>query len=403
MQEILVSKQDNKKIIAIVEDTKLEEIYEEKDNVRRLEGNIYIGIIKDILPGMQAAFVDIGENKKTFLHIKDLIPKVSNITGNKNENLEKYNIKDFKKKDKPILVQVKKDATQTKGAKISTDINIAGRFIALVPNDKFITVSQKIENKEERERLKKIVENEIKNKEVGCIIRTAAENKDIDTLKNDIENTLVKWKKIKLEYEDEISKKDREIKPKALYESNSILEKILLDTIDNGVKKIYVDDKKIYKKIVQILDDITESSNKEVQIVESENLLNRYDLNSQIEETKKRKIWLKCGGFITIDKTEALTAIDVNSGKFTGKENLEQTVLKVNKEASREIAKQLKLRDIGGIIVIDYIDMHDEESRKMVLETLTNELKKDRSKTQIIEFTKLDLLELTRKHMFSIE
>ena len=403
MQEILVSKQDNKKIIAIVEDTKLEEIYEEKDNVRRLEGNIYIGIIKDILPGMQAAFVDIGENKKTFLHIKDLIPKVSNITGNKNENLEKYNIKDFAKKDKPILVQVKKDATQTKGAKISTDINIAGRFIALVPNDKFITVSQKIENKEERERLKKIVENEIKNKEVGCIIRTAAENKDIDTLKNDIENTLVKWKKIKLEYEDEISKKDREIKPKALYESNSILEKILLDTIDNGVKKIYVDDKKIYKKIVQILDDITESSNKEVQIVESENLLNRYDLNSQIEETKKRKIWLKCGGFITIDKTEALTAIDVNSGKFTGKENLEQTVLKVNKEASREIAKQLKLRDIGGIIVIDYIDMHDEESRKMVLETLTNELKKDRSKTQIIEFTKLDLLELTRKHMFSIE
>ena len=403
MQEIIVSKQDNKKIIAIVEDTKLEEIYEEKDNVRRLEGNIYIGIIKDILPGMQAAFVDIGENKKTFLHIKDLIPKVSNITGNKNENLEKYNIKDFAKINKPILVQVKKDATKTKGAKISTDINIAGRFIALVPNDKFITVSQKIENKEERERLKKIVENEIKNKEVGCIIRTAAENKDIDTLKNDIENTLVKWKKIKLEYEDEISKKDREIKPKALYESNSILEKILLDTIDNGVKKIYVDDKKIYKKIVQILDDITESSNKEVQIVESENLLNRYDLNSQIEETKKRKIWLKCGGFITIDKTEALTAIDVNSGKFTGKENLEQTVLKVNKEASREIAKQLKLRDIGGIIVIDYIDMHDEESRKMVLETLTNELKKDRSKTQIIEFTKLDLLELTRKHMFSIE
>ena len=404
MQEILISKQEDKKIIALLENAKLQEIYEEKDSKKRLEGNIYLGIIKDILPGMQAAFVDIGEEKNTFLHIKDLLPKVSNITGNKNENLEKYNIKDYAKKDKIILVQVKKDATETKGAKISTDINIAGRFIALVPNDKFITVSQKIENEQEKLRLKKIVEKEIKNLDVGCIIRTAAENKDEDTLKNDIKNTLVKWEKIKTEFDKITNQSNKsKIKPKALYESNSILEKILLDTIDNGVNKIFVDDKKIYDEIIEILKNINKDFKEQIKIEQTENLLDKYDLKSQIEETKKRKIWLKCGGFITIDKTEALTAIDVNSGKFTGKQNLEQTILKVNEEASKEIAKQLRLRDIGGIIVIDYIDMHDEESRKSVLETLTTELKKDRSKTQIIEFTKLDLLELTRKHMFSNE
>ena len=403
MQEILITKQENKKIIALIEDTKLQEIYEEKESRKRLEGNIYLGIIKDILPGMQAAFVDIGEDKKTFLHIKDLLPKVSNITGNKNENLEKYNINDYAKKDMPILVQVKKDATETKGAKISTDINIAGRFVAVIPNDKFITISQKIEDEKEKERLKQIAQNEIKNENIGCIIRTAAEGKDEEDLKQDIQNTIKKWKEIKLEFDKLVCKKETKLTPKALFESDTIIEKILLDTIDNGVKKIFVDSDKIHEEISNILDRINNELKEQIEIVDKQNLLTMYDLETQIEETKKRKIWLKCGGFITIDKTEALTAIDVNSGKFTGKQNLEQTILKVNEEASKEIAKQLRLRDIGGIIVIDYIDMHDEKSRKAVLETLTKELKKDRSKTQIIEFTKLDLLELTRKHMFSNE
>ena len=403
MQEILIIKQENKKIIALIEDTKLQEIYEEKESRKRLEGNIYLGIIKDILPGMQAAFVDIGEDKKTFLHIKDLLPKVSNITGNKNENLEKYNINDYAKKDMPILVQVKKDATETKGAKISTDINIAGRFVAVIPNDKFITISQKIEDEKEKERLKQIAQNEIKNENIGCIIRTAAEGKDEEDLKQDIQNTIKKWKEIKLEFDKLVCKKETKLTPKALFESDTIIEKILLDTIDNGVKKIFVDSDKIHEEISNILDRINNELKEQIEIVDKQNLLTMYDLETQIEETKKRKIWLKCGGFITIDKTEALTAIDVNSGKFTGKQNLEQTILKVNEEASKEIAKQLRLRDIGGIIVIDYIDMHDEKSRKAVLETLTKELKKDRSKTQIIEFTKLDLLELTRKHMFSNE
>ncbi|MCI8361802.1 MAG: Rne/Rng family ribonuclease [Clostridia bacterium] len=396
MQEILISKKENKKIITLLEDGKLEEVYEEKEDCKRLEGNIYLGKVKDILQGMQAAFVDIGEEKNTFIHIKDVLPKVSKVTGNKNEDLDKYNIKDYIKKDTSILVQVKKDATSLKGAKISTDLHIPGRFVVVMPKDNFITVSQKIEDENERERLINIAKETIKN-DIGLIIRTAAEGKDENIIKKDIEQTIKKWNDIKKESE---SLKENEI-PKVLYKNDSIIEKILLDTVDNGIQKVIVDDTQMLEDIKRILKNIDESSKVNVELKQTDNLLDMYDTDDQIEKLSARKIWLKCGGFITIDKTEALTAIDVNSGKFTGKKNLEETVLKVNEEASCEIARQLRLRDIGGIIIIDYIDMQETKSREQVLETLKQALKKDRSKTQVIEFTKLNLLEMTRKHMFS--
>lgn len=396
MQEILISKQEDKKIIAILEDGNLQEVYEEKEDSNRLEGNIYLGKVKDILTGMQAAFVDIGEEKNTFIHIKDVLPKVSKVTGNKNEDLDKYNIKDYIKKDSHILVQVKKDATSLKGAKISTDLHIPGRFVVVMPKDNFITVSQKIEDENERERLINIVKKTI-NTNVGIIIRTAAEGKSEELIKKDIEQTIEKWNNIKLQSE---KFKENEI-PKVLYKNDSIIEKILLDTVDNGIERILVDDLQILEEIKRILRNIDESHKVKIELKQTDNLLDIYDTDDQIEKLNARKIWLKCGGFITIDKTEALTAIDVNSGKFTGKQNLEQTVLKVNEEASIEIARQLRLRDIGGIIIIDYIDMQEAKSREQVLKTLKQALKKDRSKTQVIEFTKLNLLEMTRKHMFS--
>ncbi len=396
MQEILISKQEHKKTIALLENGKLQELYEEKEDSNRLEGNIYLGKVKDILPGMQAAFVDIGEEKNTFIHIKDVLPKVSKVTGNKNEDLDKYNIKDYIKKDRNILVQVKKDATNLKGAKISTDLHIPGRFVVVMPKDNFITVSQKIECENERERLINIAKKTI-NTDVGIIIRTAAEGKSEEVIKKDIEQTIEKWNDIKLQSE---SLKENEI-PKVLYKNNSIIEKILLDTVDNGIERILVDDIQILEDVEKILKNINENHKVKIELKQTDNLLDIYDTDDQIEKLNSRKIWLKCGGFITIDKTEALTAIDVNSGKFTGKQNLEQTVLKVNEEASIEIARQLRLRDIGGIIIIDYIDMQEAKSREQVLETLKQALKKDRSKTQVIEFTKLNLLEMTRKHMFS--
>lgn len=394
MQELFISKQEDKKVIALIENGKLIEVYEEKDTIRRLEGNIYVGKVKDILKGMQAAFVDIGEGKNTFIHIKDIIPKVSDVTGNKEENLENYNIKDYLKVGQNILLQVKKDSVDTKGARITCNIQITGRFIVLLPENEFITISQKIEEVEERERLINIVKDTLGNRKIGAIVRTAAYKKDENEIRQDIVDTLKKLEEIK-QKSNNIS--DEEV-PAILYENESIIDKILLDLSDNKLDKIIVDDEKVYREVQNKLKQINKKSDIKIEI--KENVLDIYDTDDQIQKLSNRKIWLKCGGFITIDKTEALTAIDVNSGKFIGKENLEKTILKVNEEASIEIARQLRLRDIGGIIIIDYIDMK-EDSKNRVIEILKNELKKDRAKTQIVDYTKLNLLEMTRKHLFS--
>ena len=397
MQELIVIQKQDLKEISILEEGVLKEHYKEREDKKRLEGNIYIGKVTDVLIGMQAAFVDIGAEKNAFLHIRDILPKKSNVTGNKKEELENYKIKDYIKPNQKVLVQVKKDSNNIKGARVSTNIQIAGRFVVILPENDFITVSQKIENEEERNRLISIVESVKKDKKIGIIIRTAAEGKEESKIKKDIENTLKKLENIQKEF---LNSDDKV--PKIIKKSDTILEKILLDIADNKLEKIYVNNKELQKEIEQILKRLQEDVTIKVELVE-EGLENRYDLNSQIEKISNRKIWLKCGGFITIDKTEALTAIDVNSGKFTGKENIEKTALKVNKEASIEIAKQLRLRDIGGIIIIDYIDMNEESSKEEIIELLKENLKEDRAKTQVMEFTKLSLLEITRKHIFSEE
>ena len=394
MQELLVSTNNDDKKILLVENGKLIEKYEETPEQERIEGDIFLGIVENVLPGMQAAFVDIGKDKNTFIHIRDVIPKVSEETGNKNENFAKYNIKDYLKTGMPILVQIKKDSTNKKGARISTHLSIPGRFAVLMPNERFVTISQKIDNEEERIRLKNIL-NENLPRNYGAIIRTSAVNKSKEDIVKDIEKTIEKYEKIEEEYNK--AKQSTNIKPKLLYKSEGILDRILTDLIDQDLYRICVDNEKIYEKIK----DRLKKENTDIRVELIENILNMYDIKNQLEELENRKIWLKCGGFITIDKTEALTAIDVNSGKFTGKQDLEQTIFVVNKEATIEIARQLRLRDIGGIIIIDYIDMQDKENEEKIIELFKENLKKDRSKTQIVGFSKLNLLEMTRKHMCS--
>lgn len=396
MLELLIIENQDEKNIAYLEDGVLKEYYKESKSKKRLEGNIYVGKVKDVLQGMQAAFIDIGEDKNAFLHIKDVLPKKSNVTGNKKEDIEKYKIKDYIKPNQSILVQVKKDSNNIKGARVSTNIQVPGKFVIILPENDFITVSQKIEDIEERKRLINIVQKKKENMKIGIIIRTAANGRNEEEIKEDIENTLNEWKSIKENFE-----KTEEKVPRIIKENESILEKIILDIAYNGLEKIYVNTKNTEEQVENILRNM---NIKTIKVkLEEKDLEKKYDICEQIEKMKNRKVWLKCGGFITIDKTEALTAIDVNSGKFTGKENLEKTVLKVNKEATVEIANQLRLRDIGGIIIIDYIDMEEEKSREEIKEILRQNLKLDRAKTQIMEFTKLNLLELTRKHMFSEE
>ncbi len=396
MQEIIIKQDENsKKIVALVENGKLVEQYEEIEEKQRLEGNIYLGKVENVLVGMQAAFVDIGVEKNTFIHVKDIIPKTSNETGNKNENLSKYNIKNYIHTGMPILVQVKRDSTNKKGARVSSHISMPGRFIVLMPETEFITISKKIEKEQEKARLINIVK-EILPKGYGIIIRTSAEGKSDELIKQDIKRVLAQYEEILQKFKNMQNNKD--FSPTILYKNDGIVGKLLTDLVDQDLMKITTNNLQVHNYVKNFLEETGLKEKVKLEL-KNEDVLKIYDVEEQIEKANNRKIWLKCGGFITIDKTEALTAIDVNSGKYVGTKDLEQTVYTVNKEASIEIAKQLRLRDIGGIIIIDYIDMEKEETKQKILQTLEEALKKDRSKTQIVGFTPLDLLEMTRKHM----
>jgi len=391
MTEIIIQTIENGKQIALIENGKLIEYYEEDKEYRRREGNIYIGIVKDVINGMQSAFVDIGTEKNSFIHLKDVLPKVDETKETPNQNIQ---ISKIVKPNQKLLVQVKKDSNEKKGARVSSHINLPGKYIALLPNTDIVTISQKIEDKKEQERLIKLVKENL-SKGNGAIIRTSAGNKEKEVVE-DIKRVEKKWNDI---IQTSINPDLKE--PQLLYKSEDILEKMLMDLADKTVEKITINDPKIEKELETFKKENHEYSNLKIELKQVENLLDIYDLEKQIEKMQNRKIWLKCGGFITIDKTEALTAIDVNTGKYVGNENLEQTIYKVNQEATVEIAKQLRLRDIGGIIIIDYIDMKNKENKEKIQNILEAELKNDRSKTQVEGFTKLDLMELTRKHICS--
>ena len=386
MTELYIQTINNKKEIALVENGKLIEYYEEEDSIERKEGNIYIGIVKDIIKGMQSAFVDIGTEKNSFIHLKDILPKVDE---KKQKYDESIDISQVAKQGQKLLVQVKKDSNEKKGARVSTHINLPNKYIVFMPNTDIVTVSQKIEDEKEQQRLIKLVKENL-SKGNGAIIRTSAEGKEKEIIE-DIKNIENKWNKI-----IQTSINPNQDKSQLLYKSEDIVEKILIDLTDKVINEIIVNDKKEYKRIEELKKENKEYTNIKLEIQEGENLFEKINIEKQIAKSQNRKVWLKCGGFITIDKTEALTAIDVNTGKYTGNKNLEQTVFKVNKEATIEIAKQIRLRDIGGIIIIDYIDMKKQEDREQIEKILREELKKDRTKTQVEGFTNLDLMELTR-------
>lgn len=391
MKEILINQSKDKKQILLLEDGNLVEKYEENKDIQRIEGNIYIGRVENVLQGMQSAFVDIGQEKNTFIHLRDILPKIDVKDGIKKQDKK---IKEVIKIGMPLLVQVKRDFTEAKGAKVSTHISINSRFIVLMPNTTIITISQKIEDEKEKNRLTEIARKYLPEN-FGVIIRTSAEKQSEDIIKNDIEVAVQKWNNINRLFEE--GKKNNNF-PKLVYKSHNVIKKLLIDLIDKDLEKITVNSEEAYEYLSKVLKEFNVNNIKLIK--EKTNFMDeRLSLKEQIVRAEKRKVWLKCGGFITIDKTEALTAIDVNSGKYTGTDNVESTIYKVNKEASIEIAKQLKLRDIGGIVIIDYIDMQSEENKLKIISTLSEELKKDRTKTQVVGFSKLNLLELTRKHI----
>lgn len=384
-KELVICNYNDKKLIALLEDEELVERYEEDENDKSIEGNIYVGKVQNILTGLQSAFVNIGEKKNAFIHVKDILPKVD-IT--KENALEIKPINELVKPGEPLIVEVKKEAIDKKGPRLSTHITLTSRFVVFMPNATFVTVSQKIEDENERDRLKKIVEKYLPEN-TGAIIRTVAENHSEEDLKEDLLKTIDKWKNIQGKQIDKI--------PQKIYDKGGVLKKTIVDLVDSNLDRIVLENESDKESIQEILDEI----NSDVKVEIDSEIVAKYKIIKQIEDSKNVKIWLKSGAFITIEKTEALVAIDVNSGKFIGKKDVEETITAVNIEAAKEISKQIRLRDISGIIIIDFIDMKQEKSKQAVINEIIRESKKDRSKIQVEEFTKLNLMEITRKHINS--
>lgn len=391
MKELIIYTEGDIENILLVENGILTEKYKDSKYKKRLEGNIYIGKVQNILPGLQAAFINVGENKNAFIHLKDVLPKVD-VTKQDSSTWESERIENILKVGMPIIVEIKRDSYNKKGARASTHINLPGRYIVLLPNSSFVTISQKIEDKNERQRLISLTKN-ILPPNMGAIIRTSAVGKTEEDLENDLKILVKKWNDI-------ISIKfDNQDFPKLISEANGMIDKLLLDLIDKDLKIIHVDNEEM-KKIVE--HKVRLLNKEDIQIVcDIDSVMLKYNIQHQLDVAENRKVWLKSGGFITIDKTEALTAIDVNSAKFIGKVSLENTAFLINKEAAVEIEKQIRLRDIGGIIIIDFIDLNDDEHKKELIHLFSEELKKERTRVQIEGFTKLNLLELTRRHIYS--
>lgn len=377
MQEIRIKVDTNEKVATLIEDYKIVERYIIK-NQDNIEGNIYSGIIKNIVPGIKAAFIDIGKEKNAFIHFEDL---------NKiNEEI---------KLNKKILVQVQKNPIKQKGAKLTANIKLTGRQIVLMPKTNFITISRKIEDEDQKQRLKEIVEKHIPNG-FGAIIRTSCISATEEEICDDIQRLLNRWNKIQkkmLENESNL--------PCLIEENNDIIKSLILGTANSKMNRIITNNEVVNKEIKDFLKEYSLDNNVKVEL--EKDVFEKYTMQKELQDLENNKVWLRCGGYIVIDKTEALTAIDVNSGKCVGKDNLEDTILRVNTEAAKEIAKQLRLRDIGGIIIIDFIDMQEAISKTKLLECFVEETKKDRAKVQVEGFSKLNLLELTRKQMYGKE
>lgn len=392
VSEIIIDVAPGEKRIALLEDKELAEIYIERPFTQRIAGNIYRGKVSSVLPGMQAAFVDIGSDKNAFLYVSDVISykDLSEEYGDICPEVKRCNIEDLLKAGQEITVQVVKEQTGTKGPRVTTNITLPGRYLVLLPNADYTGVSRRIENEEERVRLKEIVER-IKPEGMGLIVRTAAEGMNEEDFYKDFEFLQKLWEII-------LKREKSGSVPRSLHKDLDLISRVLRDIFTSDISKLVINDSKVYEKILEFLDITSPELKKRVELFNKKcDLFDYYNIESKISAALLRKVWLKCGGYLIIDRTEALTVIDVNTGKYTGKDNLEETVVRANIEAAKEIAKQLRLRDIGGIIIIDFIDMHESDHQQLVLDTLKSALKKDRTRTTVIGMTGLGLIEMTRK------
>lgn len=371
MKKLILSSEKYIKKLALIENDRVSEILIEKEKEDEISGNFYKGKIIDIIDGMESIFVDIGLEKNAFL------------------NISKFKTGKKFTKNEEILVQVEAEPRDEKGAKLTFDYSISSKNLVLLPNSKKISISNKIKDKVERRRLEQIF-SDIEN--MGLIIRTSAVALKEEELKKEYRDLILKWEKIEKLFKNAKTKK-------LIYSQNSIIEKLFRDYFDVETDELIVDDEKIFEEIINYIEEnnLTSLKGKVRRYFKDEEIFEYYGINVELENALNRKVWLKSGAYLIIEKTEALVSIDVNTGKNIENKNLEKTIVETNLEATVEIARQLRLRNLSGIIIIDFIDMKKNENKKLILKTLENELKNDRMKTEVVNFSSLNLMQLTRQ------
>ncbi|MBN2467374.1 MAG: Rne/Rng family ribonuclease [Deltaproteobacteria bacterium] len=394
--------------VALLENGTLTEIYIERERDRGIGGNIYKGKVVRILPGMQFAFVDISLPKAAFLYVddiyhdfKDFEAEMLKKAGEEDEDgcapeeddkpiPPPVQIKDLITEGQELLVQVSKEPIGTKGPRITSHISLPSRHLVLMPTVNHVGISRRLEDEAERRRLKEIIKK-IKPPDAGFILRTASEGASEEDLKLDLDYLLKLWGNIK-------KKQEKGPAPSLLHRDLSLPLRAFRDLSTNDLDRIIVDSKEEYESILQFAETFMPQLTKLVSFYDKDDpIFDYYGIENELNRALGKRVWLKSGGYIVIEKTEALTTIDVNTGRYVGKGNPEDTILRTNLEAVKEIAYQLRLRNIGGIIIIDFIDMKKEENREKVFQSLRESLKNDKSKTNILRISELGLVEMTRK------
>lgn len=403
MKEYVINVEPLETRIALLENKRLAELTVDRQEERSVVGNIYRGRVDSIVPGIQAAFVDIGLEKNGFLYVSDIAGAEG--TGDfdfdegegpprtRSRKAKRPSIETILKRGQDIMVQVTKDTLGTKGVRLTNFVTLPGRYAVLMPTVSQLGVSRKIEDEKERERLKSILRQSRTNGRFGLIMRTAAAGKSKAELQADVKYLVKLWEKIK-------KGMTRSNGARLIHEDMSPILRIVRDTFTDDIQRLHVDNREIYDQIVGFLENFSPHLKGRCKLYQAKvPIFDKFGIEEEIVKALNRKVYLKSGGYICIDQTEALVAIDVNTGKFTGKTSLEDTVLKTNLEAADEIARQMRLRDMGGIIVIDFIDMELPQNRRKLLQRLHEALKQDRAKTTVSEINELGMIEMTRKRV----
>ena len=385
-KKIIVNCDNRATRVALLEKGKLVELDIERPLQQRVVGNLYKGIVANVLPGMQAAFVDIGLEKNAFLYVDDIFTDWDD----ESPPPARGSIEKLLRVGEDLMVQVVKEPYGSKGARVTGQITIPGRYLVLVPGADYIGVSRRIESQAERDRLRREVEK-LKPEELGLIVRTVAEGVEIEVMEQDLKFLVQLWNRISTRFQQKAA-------PAILYQDLSLTCRIARDLFVEEFSSFLIDNEHEYDKVREIVDYISPHLKAKVKLYqEAEPIFERYGVEAELEKALARQVWLKSGGYLVFDEAEALTVVDVNTGRYIGRRNLADTILKTNLEAAEEIARQVRLRDIGGIIIVDFIDMSIEDHRRKVLDKLNASIKNDRTKTYVLGLTNLGLVEMTRK------